>query len=164
MLKLSKKSEYALIAVQFLASKGPDFRIAVTELAAEHDLPRDLLAKVMQQLKRSGVLSSVQGVAGGYALARPPEAIRFLDVVLPFEDGFGLVDCVSSRTTGCDRADCCMLHSPMEALNAWLVGQLSRLTMQEFLAQRPPAFASSRVSRGRLDGSERETEAAPTAG
>ncbi len=155
MLKLSKKSEYALMAVQYLAAQGDGQLVAVGELATARDLPRDLLAKVMQQLKRVGVLRSVQGVAGGYELAQPPAAIRFLDVVSPFEDGFGLVDCVTSRVGGCERAACCALHDPMETLNAWLVGQLSRLSMAEFLAQRAPFNGMGLVPSGRLDGSER---------
>lgn len=138
MLKLSKKSEYALMALQSLGNLAAGERIAVPLLAEQRGIPKDLLAKVMQQLKRAGLVQSSQGVAGGYALSRPLSAITFLDAVGPFEEALGLAPCVDRNSEGCDRADCCSLHDPMEALNRWLMAQLSTLSLAEFVAARPP--------------------------
>ncbi len=139
MLKLSRKSEYALMALQFLGAAPDGERIAVPALAEQRGLPKDLLAKVMQQLKRAGLVRSVQGVAGGYELAKPLEQITFLEAIEPFEEALGLVQCVDAQSEGCERADCCSLHDPMDALNRWLMAQLGTLTLAEFVAARPPS-------------------------
>lgn len=141
MLKLSRKSEYALMALQYLSVQPDGRRVAVPTLAEERDLPKDLLAKVMQHLKRAGLVRSVQGVSGGYELARPLAQITFLEAIGPFEEALGLVQCVDAQSDGCERSDCCALHDPMEALNRWLMSQLATLTLAEFIAAKPPTAA-----------------------
>ncbi len=144
MLKLNRKSEYALMVVQRLGGLPDGARLPVTALAERGDLPRDLLAKVLQDLKHAAIVDSTKGVSGGYSLARPLDQIRFVEVIRPFEENLGLVDCVGESNAGCARIDCCTLHDPIEQLNTWLMSQLSRLTMAEFVSARPPAPCAGR--------------------
>jgi Rrf2 family protein len=139
MLKLSRKSEYALMALQLLGTLPEGERLAVPVLAERRDIPRDLLAKIMQDLKRAGLVRSVQGVGGGYELARPLREIGFMAAIAPFEEVTGLVKCVESRENACSREDCCALYDPMRALNRWLMGQLQTLSLEEVLSARLPA-------------------------
>jgi Rrf2 family protein len=139
MLKVSRKTEYALIVLQHISQCAADQRVQVTEIAEEHDLPRELLAKVMQRMKRVGLLTSTKGVAGGYQLSRPLGETRFIDVVRPFEDNLALVECMDDKASRCQRHDCCSLRNPMMVLNGWLMRQFSQLTMDEFIRMRPPA-------------------------
>ncbi len=132
MLRLSKKSEYALMATLHLAELQSDERAAVTAIAEARSLPRGLLAKVMQELKRAGLVRSSKGVTGGYQLSRPMEQLLFLDVVRPFEENMALVDCLNQNRQNCDRYDCCTLRDPMATLNNWFLGKLKNLAMEEF--------------------------------
>lgn len=159
MLKLNRKSEYALMVVQRLAGLPEGTRLPVTALAERGDLPRDLLAKVLQELKHAAIVDSTKGVSGGYSLARPLHQIRFVEVIRPFEENLGLVDCVGETNTGCARLDCCTLHDPIEQLNTWLMSQLNRLTMAEFVSARPPAPCAGRVHVQRLGGAMVSTTA-----
>lgn len=133
MWKLNRRSEYALMALQRLAALPSGERLAVSQLAQDSDLPRDLLAKVLQDLKNAGILHAARGVAGGYELARPLAEIRFLDVIQLFEEHLGLGACVDMQGPGCVRADCCTLHEPIQRLNRWLMVQLGDLRMDAFL-------------------------------
>ena len=72
MLKLSKKVDYALIALMHLAQQDEGASSA-REVATIYGMPQDLLAKVLQKLTRSGLVVSHQGMKGGYSLARPAE-------------------------------------------------------------------------------------------
>ena len=75
MLRLSKKADYALIAMKHLAVRGDrGFQASVSarEIAEQYDIPIELLAKVLQRLVRRGLLASHQGTRGGYQLARVP--------------------------------------------------------------------------------------------
>jgi Rrf2 family protein len=133
MFKVSRKSEYALIAVQHLARRSQEDVTSVTELAYAENIPADILAKVLQGLKRAGILSAVKGAGGGYKLSRPVHDIYFLDVVRPFEEQLAVVNCQIVQG-GCARDADCTLRDPMAVLNAFLMRQFSNLTMDSFLS------------------------------
>ncbi len=70
MLRLSKKADYALIAMKHLALRGDRGSSSAREIAELYDIPIELMAKVLQRLVRRGLLASHQGTRGGYQLAR----------------------------------------------------------------------------------------------
>src|ERR1700757_1797981 len=84
MLRLSKKADYALMAMKHLALRG-DRGVQATssarEIAELYDIPIELLAKVLQRLVRGGLLASHHGTRGGYELARQPARISVADVI-----------------------------------------------------------------------------------
>lgn len=137
MLKLSKKAEYALLVVYHLGRLPPGSKATVAEIAEAQDAPRVLLAKVMQGLKRAGVLASTKGVAGGYALQRPVEEIFFLEVIRPFEEYMALSRCSDPNVTPCDRAGHCALNDPMNTLNDFVMRQLQPVTIAAFMQMQP---------------------------
>ena len=75
MLKLTKKADYALMAMKHLALRGDLGSSSTREMAEQYDIPIELLAKVLQRLVRRGLLASHQGTRGGYQLARTPARI-----------------------------------------------------------------------------------------
>lgn len=139
MLKLSKKSEYALLALHHLGGLDVGGKATVGEIAEAQSAPKELLAKIMQVLKRDGLLGSIKGVSGGYMLTRPLGTVSFLDAVRPFEEYVGLSKCSDPGPRICERADCCALTGPMVALNAHIMRQLRTLTVEDFLAMRAPS-------------------------
>lgn len=143
MFKVSRKSEYALIAVQQLARAQPDRVVSVADLAAQTQVPVDVLAKVLQGLKRAGVVRAVKGAGGGYGLSRAPAEIRFLDVVQPFEDKLAVVSC-QMPSYECERSDTCSLRDPMAVLNAFVLRQFEGLTMDLFVAPHQWLVSSGR--------------------
>jgi Rrf2 family protein len=81
MLRLSKKTDYALLALQYLASKAPSGVASARAIAERFDIPLELLAKVLQQLAHHRLVAAHKGMHGGYHLARPSRAISVADVV-----------------------------------------------------------------------------------
>jgi Rrf2 family protein len=82
MLRLSKKSDYALMAVKHLALRSDGgASSSAREMSEAYDIPLELLAKVLQRLVRARLLVSVQGTRGGYRLGRPATAISVADVI-----------------------------------------------------------------------------------
>ncbi len=133
MFKVSRKSEYALIAVQYLGRRPADALTSMAELSQAANIPPDVLAKVLQGLKHAGILIAVKGAGGGYRLSRDAEQIHFLDVVRPFEEQLAVVTC-QVGPGGCDRGGDCTLRDPMTVLNAYILRQFGGLTMDMFLA------------------------------
>jgi Rrf2 family protein len=77
MLRLSKKADYALMAMRHLAIHSDAGSASAREIAEQYDIPVELLAKVLQRLTRKGLLSSHQGTRGGYVLRRPAAQSRW---------------------------------------------------------------------------------------
>lgn len=79
MFRLSQKADYGLILLSnLLKSKSP---ISVAQIAKKNQISTKFLSQIAGELKRAGMLTSREGVSGGYVLAKKPEQIKILDVL-----------------------------------------------------------------------------------
>lgn len=83
-MTLNKATHYALYAAVEMARAG-ESPVTVAQVASRYGIPESALAKVFQQLVRSGVAVGLRGTKGGYRLSRPPSRITMLDVISVFE-------------------------------------------------------------------------------
>src|SRR5947207_7955996 len=93
MLRLSKKADYALIAMKHLALRGDLGSSSAREIAGLYGIPIELMAKVLQRLVRRGLLASHQGTRGGYQLARVPAQISIADVIQAIDGPVAVTAC-----------------------------------------------------------------------
>ncbi len=126
MLKLSKKVDYALMALMHLAQE--ERSSSTREIATGYGLPQDLLAKILQKLAREGLVVSHQGTKGGYRLARPADAISVVQVIEGIEGPLSLTQCFTD-VGACDQIDTCNIKSPLQRLNDHVLLTLSRVTI-----------------------------------
>jgi Rrf2 family protein len=120
------------MALQFLAKRGSV--ATVREIADEYGISQDLLAKIMQDLKKSGVIDSYQGVRGGYALMLAPQSISLNRVVNALEEGSSLTECMSSGATdGCSREGTCTIRGPLFKLQQTLHQAMDSVTIAQLL-------------------------------
>ena len=96
MLRLSKKADYALLAMRHLAARGEKEALSARELAEEYGIPPELLAKVLQKLVRARLLASHQGIHGGYGLGRPAQSISVADVIQAVDGPLTVTACSDS--------------------------------------------------------------------
>ena len=96
MLRLSKRTEYGLMAVQYMARQSSKTALSVAEIAAECQIPDGLLAKILQTLRKEGVVSAVRGPSGGYRLEQEPRDLSFLTFVNLFEERVSVVECATA--------------------------------------------------------------------
>jgi len=80
-VKLSKRGEYGIRALCHLAARRTEGLVHIRTIAAEEEIPAKFLESILLQLKRAGFVTSRRGNEGGYALARPPEAITLGDLI-----------------------------------------------------------------------------------
>jgi Rrf2 family protein len=99
-MKLSEGVEQAVHCVLMLSGLGDDGVLAASALAEFHGVSTSYLLKHLQALAASGILQSVPGPKGGYRLARRPEAISLLDVVLAVEGSEPAFRCAEIRQRG----------------------------------------------------------------
>src|SRR6266705_6915686 len=110
MFRLSKKSDYGLIALKHLAQHN-DGSVSAREIAAQYRIPAELLAKVLQKLARKGLLISQQGMNGGYVLARDPAHISIVDVVEALEGPISITPC--EKGVSCEQLEFCSVRDPL---------------------------------------------------
>jgi Rrf2 family transcriptional regulator, cysteine metabolism repressor len=80
-MRLSRKSEYACLAMIDLAEHSGGPHVKIREIAERQGIPREFLVQILLRLKSAGYVRSARGAAGGYQLAKEPEAISVAEVV-----------------------------------------------------------------------------------
>jgi Rrf2 family protein len=119
-LQISRKIEYGLRAMLYLAAQPEGALVPFREIAERMNVPQDFLAKILKKLCSEHLAVSTRGAHGGYALARPAAQITFLDVIEAME-GKVQVNLCASHTSDCNfGSDCTMTE-------VWQLGQARML-------------------------------------
>ncbi|RPH99121.1 MAG: Rrf2 family transcriptional regulator [Calditrichaeota bacterium] len=133
MFKLSKKTEYALMALQHIASLDKGQVATAKEIAENKLIPHSLLAKILQQLTRHQLILSLQGAHGGYALGRKAEEITLAQMIEAIEGPIHIIECNESRYS-CQRDDFCTLKNSLNPLQKQLTSYLHSVTLADVAA------------------------------
>jgi Rrf2 family protein len=150
MLRLSKKSDYALMAMKHLALRTDGgASSSAREMSEAYDIPLELLAKVLQRLVRARLLVSVQGTRGGYRLGRPATAISVADVIQAV-DGPVTVTACSTDDHNCDQYSKCSIRDPLWKIKNRIYDALNTVSVAEMAAEseataQPQAHTVSRM-------------------
>ena len=134
MLRLSKKADYALMAVTHLALPDGPSSTSAREIAGQYDIPIELMAKVLQRLVRAGLLISTQGTRGGYTLSRPPAAISVADVIQAIDGPFTVTAC-STDNNDCDQYSKCSIRDSLWQIRERIAATLDTVTIAEMAAE-----------------------------
>ncbi len=130
MISLTKKTDYALIALAYLAER-PGRIASAREIAEARNLPAALLMNILKDLQHHGMLRSTRGVKGGYEIASDLAAVSLHDLIVALEGPVKLVECagesgVCDHATGAESEACrvsghCAVQAPLQALHHRLV-------------------------------------------
>jgi len=132
-MRLSHLADYAVVLMTAAARRPAGERLSATELSFETGVPLPTTQKLMGQLAASGLLSSARGVAGGFALARPAEAISLADIVEAVEGPIAMTVCSEGRTD-CALDAHCRVKPHMGVVGNAVRGALGAVSLTE-LAQ-----------------------------
>src|SRR3954451_20207828 len=101
---VSAKTEYACIAVLELAARhARGEAVRIREIAEAHGIPSRFLVQILLQLKSAGLVQSTRGAAGGYQLAKEPDEITLLDVMLVVDGQLAQAASSATRNTATTR-------------------------------------------------------------
>jgi len=138
MLKLTKKADYGLIALKYLAEHPEKPAVSAKDVADTYGIPAQLLAKILQQLTKSGLLRSHAGMNGGYALARKASSISAFEVIFAIDGPLFITSC-SKGVNGCELTGSCTVKEPLARVNETIAGVLKSISMQDLAEQHAPA-------------------------
>lgn len=97
-MRLTSKSEYALLALLFLARQKGDSFVPVRTIADARGIPPLFLEQILLTLKRSRHVQSLKGHHGGYRLARPAGEITLAEIIRLFDGDSHTTSPTPSRT------------------------------------------------------------------
>ena len=140
MLRLSKKADYALMAMKHLALKADATSTSAREIAEQYDIPIELMAKVLQRLVRTGLLISTQGTRGGYTLGRPSASISVAEVIQAIDGPFTVTAC-SSEKHDCEQYNKCSIRDPLWQIRERIAATLGTVTIAEMATESEAAHA-----------------------
>ena len=146
MLKFSKKADYALLALQYMATvqygTEANPRVVNTkEIAEEHHIPGELLAKVLQTLAKHQLIESHHnGPKGGYALGREPKDITLAQVLEAIEGPLGLTDCYHEKDgqSQCEQMNHCNIRTPISKIQESIFQLLNSMSIEDLLVEETP--------------------------
>ena len=111
MLKLTKKADYALMAMKHLAEHSAEGSRSAKDVSDAYGIPPEALAKILQRLAKAGLLQSQHGTNGGYTLARAAHTISAFEVIQAIDGPLFITSCVTVRGE-CDQTDRCNIREP----------------------------------------------------
>ena len=144
MLKLTRKADYGLMALKLLAERPRDPALSAKDVADAYGIPAQLLAKILQQLTKAGLLRSHAGMNGGYQLAREARLISAFEVILAIDGPFFITSCTKGAKS-CELTTNCTIKEPLARVNETIAGVLKSISIQD-LAE--PAAGRNRDGQG----------------
>ncbi len=134
MLSLSKRADYALLALSHLAvtqATDPNRLVNTREIAEQYEIPGELLAKLLQTLARNGIVASHPGPTGGYKLLRAPKAVSIAEVLSAIDGPLSILPCSNGQGDSCKQFSHCTIRDPLAEIERRVKSLLDEMTLAD---------------------------------
>ena len=128
MFKITKKVEYALMAVRHLHMEDNKLSSS-SEIANSYNIPKPLLAKILQRLARKNIIKAIKGPSGGYIISKDPFKVKMTEFFEIMEGPMGIADCHDDSS--CAQIECCSIKDPINKLNNSVKSLFDNMTLAE---------------------------------
>lgn len=155
MLSMTRKADYALVAMSELARHAPK-RLSARRIAEAVRVPLPVLTAILHQLLHQGLVTSTRGAQGGYCLAKPAGEISLGELIEAVEGPAKLTLCCSEESaaavgdTKCDLEVGCRIKEPLRRVHRSLQHFLSQVDLAYIAFDSEPVVLlgnSARVDR-----------------
>jgi Rrf2 family protein len=132
MLRLTKKADYGLMALKFLAEHPESVSLSAKDIAEAYHIPPQLLAKILQRLTKVGLLRSHAGMNGGYALSRDAREITAFEVIHAIDGPLFITSCITISGS-CDLNEICTIKEPLRRVNDSISELLKKIRISDLV-------------------------------
>ncbi len=130
MMELTRKGEYAIRGVIYLARQPAGKMVLISEIAEATQVPQTFLAKILQSFAKIGIVNSYRGTGGGFTLGRPASRITLREIVEAVEGPIAPNRCVIGEGT-CERDASCLVHPVWRQVQKQVVSILDGVTLAD---------------------------------
>lgn len=132
MLRLTKKADYGLMALKFIAEHPEPVSLSAKDIAEAYHIPPQLLAKILQRLAKEGLLRSHAGMNGGYTLARSSGDITAFEVIRAIDGPLFITSCIT-ESGSCDLTNSCTIKEPLARVNDSISDLLKKIRISDLV-------------------------------
>jgi Rrf2 family protein len=132
MLRLTKKADYGLMALKFIAEHSDSVSLSAKDIAEAYHIPPQLLAKILQRLAKEGLLRSHAGMNGGYTLSRGASEITAFEVIRAIDGPLFITSCVTESGL-CDLTNSCTIKEPLARVNDSISDVLKKIRISDLV-------------------------------
>lgn len=133
MFRISKKTEYGILALQYIMKTQNEHAATVREISKEQRISQTLLAKILQQLAKKNIIQSVQGPRGGYVIKGDGNSVSLKDIFEAIEGPIHLTECDDDDKC-CDRYSMCSLKDSFMPIHRQITGYFENITLKDLAA------------------------------
>ncbi|PQA89266.1 Rrf2 family transcriptional regulator [Hyphococcus luteus] len=143
-MKLTTKGRYAVSALSDIAATGGEQGpVALSDIALRQGISLSYLEQLFAKLRRAGLVESVRGVSGGYALTAPAADIRVADIVAAVDEEIRTTACAAGSTVGCKGTSArCLTHDLWDELGRQIEVFLNAVTLEDIIERRVLGMAA----------------------
>lgn len=127
----SRKSDYGLRALIFLAERRESGPVTLSEIAERLMIPKAFLSKILQQLAKKGVVRSLKGPSGGFVLAAEPRSLTMRDIIAEIDGPMRVFECFA-KETDCALFDDCLMLDVFKRVEEEIGRVLGSYTLADF--------------------------------
>ncbi len=142
-MRFNRDVEYALISLVAMGSENRKF--SARELSEEYTIPYTLLCKILQRLGASGIVTSVQGVNGGYRLAGALDSVTLGDILRSIQGERHVAPCIDEETD-CSLEDVCTIRGGIVRVQSMWDDFIRKMTLEDFARNSEPEIPSAHSS------------------
>jgi Rrf2 family transcriptional regulator, iron-sulfur cluster assembly transcription factor len=133
-MQITRAGEYGVMGLMHLARCRPGQRAMINEVSRLEKIPKSFLAKIFQSLVKAGLVRSIRGAGGGFALAKSPAQIPVLEIIEAVEGRIVFQRCKMARPD-CEHVGGCALCGLFERAQDGLKNELTRTTLADLIQQ-----------------------------
>jgi Rrf2 family transcriptional regulator, iron-sulfur cluster assembly transcription factor len=133
-MQITRAGEYGVMGLMHLARRSPGQRTMIEEVSRQQKISKSFLAKIFQSLVKAGLVRSIRGAGGGFALAKAAAQIPILDIIEAVEGRIVFQRCKMARPD-CEHIGGCALCGLFERAQDGLKEALTRTTLADLIRQ-----------------------------
>jgi Rrf2 family iron-sulfur cluster assembly transcriptional regulator len=131
-MELTKAGDYGIFGVIYLAKQPQGKIVSLSEVSKAESLPEKFLAKIFQNLTRSGLIRSHRGAGGGFSLAKPANKITVKELLESIQGPIYFTKCLSNLYD-CDRKEICKLRNLWKKAQDYSIKILTQNTLADLV-------------------------------
>jgi Rrf2 family protein len=133
-MQITRAGEYGVLGLMHLARRLPGQRTMIDDVSRQERIPKSFLAKIFQNLAKAGLVRSIRGPGGGFALAKSPAEISVLEIIEAIEGKIIFQRCKFDKPD-CDHVGGCALCGLFERAQDGVKDALTGTSLGDLIRQ-----------------------------